>query len=116
MNISKNSGNEGALYDKIDIVEDCSLWGFIETPISLRTERYLEYETAMMTRTVEEAEELAYFNLEERLSAMAENTVLIKKTVMPYERDDRFLLHCVIVLIEDIASVSEFDVELGEQK
>ena len=116
MNISKKGGNEGAFYDKIDIVEDCSILGVLDTPFSLKTERYLEYETVMMTRTPEEAENLAYFTLEERLANMAEDTVLIKKTVTPYVREDRFLLHCIIVLIEDIASVSEFEVEIGEPK
>jgi len=115
MNISKNGGNEGALYDKISIVEECSVFGLIDTPFSLKTERYLEYETVSMTRTPEEAEELAYFNLEGRLAHMAENSILIKKTVTPYIREDRFILHCVVVLIEDIASVSEFEVEIREQ-
>ncbi len=114
MNISKKSGNEEPFYDKIDMVEECSLFGIVRTPFSLRTERYLEYETVLMTRTPQEAEELAYFTLEQRLSELSENTVIIKKTVIPYERENRFLLHCVIVLIEDIACVSEFDVELGE--
>ncbi len=116
MNISKKCGNEGALYDKIDIVENCNLFDILETPFSLRTEKYLEYKTVSMTRSPAEAEELAYFELEGRLSSLAENTTLIKKSVTPYEREDRFLLHCVIVLIEDIACVSEFEVELDGQK
>ena len=45
---------------------------------------------------------------------MSEDSILIKKTVTPLVRDDRFILHCTIVLIEDIAEVSEFDVILGE--
>ena len=53
MNISKNGGNEGALYDKISRVEECSVFGLIDTPFSLKTERYLEYETVSMTRTPE---------------------------------------------------------------
>ena len=115
MNISKKGGNEGVFYDKIDIVEDYSILGVIDTPFSLKTERYLEYETVSVTRTPEEAEELAYFSLECRLAALAEDTVLIKKTVTPMARDDRFMLHCVIVLIENIAQTSEFEVELGGQ-
>ena len=115
MNISKKGGNEGALYDKISIVEEYSVFGLIETPLSLKTERYLEYETVSMTRTQGEAEELAYFSLEGRLAAMAEDTVLIKKTVTPLIREDRFILHCVIVLIENIARTQEFEVEFAEQ-
>lgn len=115
MNISKKSGNEGAFYDKISIVEEYSVFGLIETPFSLYTERYLEYETVSMTRTQSEAEELAYFSLEERLAAMAEDTILIKKTVTPLIREDRFILHCVIVLIENIARTQEFEVEIAEK-
>ena len=51
---------------------------------------------------------------DKRLADMSEDSTLIKKTVIPLVRDDRFILHCVIVLIEDIAEVSEFEVILGE--
>ena len=115
MNISKKGGNEGALYDKISIVEECSILGVVDTPFSLSTERYLEYETVSLTRTPEEAEDLAYFNLECRLAQLSENAILIKKTVTPLMREDRFILHCVIVLIEDIAKTQEFEVEIREQ-
>ncbi len=114
MNISKKYGNEDSLYDKIDIVEDCSLFYMVETPFSVKTEKYLEYKMVSMTRSSETAEELAYFALEEKLSTMSENATLLKKTVTPYIKNDRFVLHCVIVLIEDIASVSEFEVELDK--
>ncbi len=114
MNISKKCGNDAVFYDKIDIVESCELFFGIKTPFSLRTERYLEYETVSMTRDRSAAEELAYFELESRLSELSDSATMLKKTVTPYAREDRFILHCVIVLIEDIAAVSEFDVELGE--
>ena len=114
MNISKKCGNEGAFYDKIDIVEDCDLFLGIKTPFSVRTERFLEYKTVSMTRTQAAAEELAYFELESKLASFSENSTMLKKTITPYEREDRFILHCVIVLIEDIASVSEFEVELDK--
>ena len=113
MNISKKCGNEGAFYDRINIVENCNLFFGIKTPFSVRTERFLEYETVSMTRTPSAAENLAYFELESRLADISENATMLKKTVKPYARDDRFILHCVIVLIENIAEVSEFDVELG---
>ncbi len=116
MNISKKYGNEDSLYDKIYIVEDYSLFGKLLTPFSVATERYLEYENVSMTRTPEVAEELAYFALEEKLSKLAEETVIMKKAVTPLIRDDRFMLRCTLVLIEDIAEISEFEVELEGQK
>ena len=115
MNISKKGGNEGALYDKISIVEECSIFDLIDTPFSLKTERYLEYEAVSLARTPEEAENLAYFNLECRLAGMAEDSILVKKTVTPLIREDRFILHCVIVLIENIAETEEFEVEMRGQ-
>lgn len=114
INIYKNSGKKGEFYDKISIVEDCVLPGGVKTPFSVRSESYLKYETVTLRRTPEDAEELAYFELETRLGDMAEDATLIQKTVTPYMRDDRFILHCVLVIIEDIAEVSEFDVVLGE--
>lgn len=114
MNISKNSRNDDILCDKINIVENCNLFDRLQTPFSLETAKYLEYETVLKTRSPEAAEELAYFELDKKLAEMAEDSILIKKTVTPLVRDDRFMLHCVIVLIEDIAEVSEFDVILGQ--
>lgn len=114
INIYKNSRKNGEFYDKISIVEDCVLPGGVKTPFALRSESYLEYENVTLHRTPKEAEELAYFELESRLADMAEGSTLIQKTVTPYIRDDRFMLHCVLVIIEDIAEVSEFDVVLGE--
>jgi similar to stage IV sporulation protein len=113
--ISKNYGKEGALYDKIDIVENCSFPDGVPTPFEIRTVRYLEYENKVLTRSVDEAENLAYFELARRLGELAEDSVIIRKTVTPSIRDDRFSLYCVIVAIEDIASVSEFEVELSEE-
>ena len=112
MNISKKSGNDTSLYDKINIVENCSLFGAIPTPFSLRSEKYLEYETVYETRSPSAAEELAYYELGCRLSEISNSATLIKKTVTPYARDDRFILHCRLVLIENIAQTKEFEVDL----
>ncbi|MBQ8408960.1 MAG: sporulation protein YqfD [Clostridia bacterium] len=113
INISKNSGKEGVLYDKIDIVENCSLPGGLQTPIEIRTVRYLAYEQVKMTRSAAEAEELAYFELSRRLGEMAEDRVIIRKTVTPRVGEDSFSLYCVVVCIEDIAAVSEFEVDMS---
>lgn len=112
INISKNSGKEGVLYDKIDIVENCSLFDGAQTPIEIRTVRYRGYERVTLTRTAAEAEELAYFELSQRLGEMAEDCVIIRKTVTPRVGETSFSLYCVVVCIEDIASVSEFEVDI----
>lgn len=114
MNISKNSRKDGVFYDKISIVEDYDLFGRFPTPFSFVTEKYLEYKTVSKTRSPGAAEELAYFELESRLALLSEDSILLKKSVIPYAREDRFILHCTIVLIENIAETSEFEVDMNE--
>ncbi|MBE6583449.1 MAG: hypothetical protein E7649_00515 [Ruminococcaceae bacterium] len=114
MNISKKYGKEGALYDKIDIVEDCDLVGGIKTPLSVRTVKYMEYEYVKETRSEEQAQILAYFELSQLLGEMASDRIVVRKTVTPIIRDDRYMLLCTIVSIENIAEVSEFEVDLTE--
>ncbi len=119
INISKNSGNEGAFYDKIDIVENYALPDGTNTPFALHTVKYLEYERVEKTRSQEQAELLAYFELSEKLSLLSEDSVIIRKTITPSIRENSFSLYCVVVAVENIAKVSEFDVDMsivGEEK
>lgn len=111
INILKNSGKGEALYDKIDIVENFCFPDGKETPFGLHTVKYLEYETVKMRRTPEEAENLAYFELSQKLAEAAEDNTMLKKTVIPMVKEDSFVLMCSVVMIEDIAEVSEFVVE-----
>ena len=113
INISKNSRKEGVLYDKINIVENCSFPDGTETPLEIKTEKYLAYEKVSLRRTPEEAEELAYFELSQRLSSAAEDATILRKTVIPTVKENSFVLICSVVLVEDIAEVSEFEVDLG---
>jgi similar to stage IV sporulation protein len=110
INIYKNSRKEDALYDKIDIVENCSLPDGTETPFEIRTVKYSEYEMRTLQRSAEEAEELAYFSLGQHLANSAEDSIIIKKTVTPRVGEKSFSLYCVVVAVENIAAVSEFDV------
>ena len=111
INISKNYRKEGTLYDKIYIVDNCILPGGASTPIEIHTVKYLEYETVTQRRSADEAENLAYFELSQKLASLAEDTVILKKTVTPMISDTCYAIHCTVVAIEDIALVSEFDAE-----
>ncbi len=111
INISKNYGKEGALYDKIDIVENYCFRDGSPMPIEMRTVKYLEYEYVTETRSEEEAENLAYFELSQKLAENAPDTVILKKTIIPHITDRSFSLYCTVVAIENIAETSEFDVE-----
>ena len=112
INISKNSGKDGALYDKIDIVENFCLPGGVETPFGIKTVKYAAYETVTLTRTAEEAEELAYFELSRRLGEDATDGIIVSKTITPILKEDSFAILCKIEIIEDIAAVSEFEVDI----
>ncbi len=113
INISKNSGNLGALYDKIDIVEECCLPNGEGIPLELRTVKYSEYEKVKMTRTPAEAEALAYAALSERLSALAEDAILLRKSVTPGVGEASFSLFCRVTVIGNIAEVKEFEVDMS---
>ena len=112
INISKNSGKEGVLYDKIDIVENFCLPGGVETPFGAKSVKYAAYDTVTLTRTAEEAEELAYFELSCRLGTDATDGIIVSKTVTPIVKEDSFALLCRIEIIEDIAAISEFEVDI----
>ena len=66
------------------------------------------------THTTAEAEELAYFELSQRLADLSADATLIRKVIMPEIHEDFFALRCVIVCIEDIARTVEFDVDMTE--
>lgn len=116
INICENSRNNEAFYDKIEAVENYSFYDGTQTPFSMRTIRYLEYEVKTAYRTRETAETLAYFELNRQLKSAAESSVTLKKEITPIATGDRFILRCTVVAIEDIAEASEFDVELGEME
>ena len=111
INISKNYGKEGALYDKIDIVENYCFRDGLPMPIEVQTVKYLEYEYVTETRSEEEAENLAYFELSQKLAENAPDTVILKKTIIPHITDKSFSLYGTVVAIENIAETSEFEVE-----
>jgi len=81
-------------------------------PISKTTDKYLEYEILRATRTKEEAEELAYFELSQKIRELPSDTILIRKVIIPQIHEDFFALRCVIVCIENIAQTSEFEVDM----
>ena len=111
INISKNSGKMGALYDTISIVESLCLPDGTETPFEICTVKHLAYETATLKRTPEEAEELAYFALAQRLASAAEDTTILRKIIVPQIKESSFALYCTVIAVEDIAKTVEFEVE-----
>ena len=110
-NISKKGGKGIYIYDTIYSVDSYTLIGEYELPISIATVSRHEYETVSATRTIEEAEALAYLELEKQISSSGAE-FLIKKTVTPHIGEESFSIHCVVVYIENIAETREFFVDL----
>ncbi len=110
-NILKKGGNGVSLYDTIYNVDNCSLPWNTDVPISVTTVSYHEFELVEAERSVDEAETLAYLELERRISSSGAEFV-IRKTVTPHVGDDSFSIHCVVVYIENIAQTSEFVVDM----
>lgn len=109
-NIFKKYRNNIYLYDTIYTVDNCGISGAEEIPVGITTVSFHEYKIVEAERTPEEAEALAYAELERRI---AESGIefLVKKTVTPRLNEDSFSLHCVVVCIENIAKTSEFYVD-----
>ena len=108
---SKNSGNEYMLYDKISIVDNYDFFDGEELPLSVTTHKYMEYEYIPAHRSTKQAENLAYFELSEKIGEITEDAILLRKVIVPEIHEDCFALRCVIVCIEDIATTVEFEVQ-----
>ena len=113
-NISKNCRNDMMFYDTISTVENCSFPDGTQTPIEIQTIQQHEYRYVTKQRTYEEAERLAYYKLSQ-LIADEGDVMVIRKIITPEAGDDFFRLHCIVVCIENIAKVSEFEVDLSQR-
>ncbi len=110
-NIFKKYRNNIYLYDTIYIVDNYGISGAGEIPVGITTVSFHEYKIVEAERTPEEAEALAYAELEKRISESGAE-FLVKKTVTSKLDEDSFSVHCVVVSIENIAKTSEFYVDL----
>ena len=110
--ISKNYGNDMVFYDTINNVEDYILWDGVRLPFDSNKISLHEYEYIKCTRSIDEARELGYFKLSEKIQEL-EKAEILKKSVDTYTLENKLILVCTLVCIEDISSVTEFDVDLS---
>ncbi len=102
---SKKTGNMEAFCDTI---ENEKSWGLVDGvgfPISVRTVWYIPYTVTTATRTLQEAEELAYFELARQIAALPGRAELLNKTVTVRHGEDALTLTCTLTCIEDIGRV-----------
>ena len=107
----KNSRILGTSCDKINSIDGFTMGEGASLPISLRTEYYFPFEYRETSRSYEQAERMAYYELERMISQAVPDGTLIRKTVSPTLTEDAYLLQCRIWCLEDIARVSCFFVE-----
>lgn len=107
----KNSGILGTSCDKIININSYTLGEGASLPISLRTECYFPYELRERKRSYEQAQSLAYYELESKISQTVSDGILLRKVITPTLTENACLLHCRIWCLEDIARVSPFSVE-----
>ena len=113
LNILKKCRNDIQFYDTINKVDNCSFPDGTKTPLEISTVSYHEYKYVKKNRTLTEAQNLAYFNLSQLIEQNGD-AMIIRKTVTSEQDDNCFRLRCILVCIEDIARVSEFEVDLSE--
>ena len=99
-------------YDTISNVENYSLGENVKLPFDSKKISFHEYEYIKCTRSIDEARELAYFKLSEKIQGLGDVEIL-KKSIDTYTLDDKLMLVCTLVCIEDISLVTEFDVDLS---
>ena len=111
---SKKTGNEGVLYDIIEGERSIGPVSGVGFPISVRTVWYLPYAMTAATRTYDEAEELAYVELAQRISALPGGAELLSKTVTVTRTPDVLILQCTLTCVEDIGTVREIGTSITE--
>lgn len=107
---SKKTGNPGAFCDTIESEKVYGLAGGVGFPISLRTVWYMPYTVTTATRTLQEAEELAYYELARRIAALPGGAELISKTITVHHGSDALTLTCTLTCIEDIGCVRPIEI------
>lgn len=108
---SKKTGNEVVFCDTIESEKIISPIDDVGFPLSVRTTWYLPYTVTTKTRTLAEAEELAYLELSRHIAALPGGAEILQKTVTTHRTDDAFMLVCRLTAVEDIGRSRPIEVE-----
>lgn len=112
LKISKKVWNSEKFYDTINRVEEYDLFGAIHVPVYLQKTSYHEYKYVKKKRALSDAETLAYFELNRKISELGD-VELIGKSISTETTENELILICTLTCIEDIGKISEFDVDLS---
>ena len=110
LKISKNSRNQVGTCDIIKEKKRVEIPGVCRLPLFWETVTYTPYVMQTATRTHEDALELAYEELELRLSELSESAQILEKEITTELLEGSLRLVCRISCIEDIAVQREFEI------
>ncbi len=105
----EKGGNVGASCDTIEREDTVRLFSEARLPIGIRREERIYYSTEVCRYTENEAMELAYFKMARLIEASIGDGDVLKKAFEYEITDERYILHCTLTAIEDIALVREFE-------
>lgn len=110
LKIFKSTGNEVGACDIIIMDNHFSGFGLQAIPIWLTVENSRYYEEVPVTRTEDEALELAYVQLEMELGTLSSDAQLLRKEIVTTLTEDALILDCTVLCVENIAEQLEFEV------
>lgn len=113
--VFENTGNCGALYDIIYIVENCSPVAGVDLPLAVYTERYLPYTVETETRSPEAALTLAYRELAEQIQSALGDGEILQKHIYTEIGESGVVLRAQVTCIADIAAVQEFEIDVKDK-
>ena len=110
LKIFKSTGNQGLICDIIKEEKGIDAFGLRALPFGLTVTSALPYTEHEASRTPEEALEMAYAELEHRLSALSDEVQLLRKDISTTLTETSLILSCTVSCIEDIAVQVEFEI------
>ncbi|MBQ8545842.1 MAG: sporulation protein YqfD [Clostridia bacterium] len=111
INFSLKNSNYNDFCDKIEKTEPVSILGFNNLPFKKTTTKYYEYQIKEVTRTKEEAVELAFVELNKELDQALKTAELVSKTVNTYYKNRCVYIECDIYCLETISEEVQFFVD-----
>ena len=106
----KNSRKEYNYCDIIETTTGKDWLGLHDLPVTLSQTVYLPYTLQSVSRSAEEALDQAYRELEEQLSLLSPDILLLEKHIRTEIGENSLILECELTCVENIAVQKDFEV------
>lgn len=108
----RNTGFLGVTYDTINKREDIYFFDGTKLPLSIESVIYRPYVYENNVHTQSDAIDIAYDKLNRIIDEFTEGgAYLLRKNVSGFFSEEYYVLECKVTLIENIAQISEIEVE-----